>query len=61
MREFDKAPQVETQNGTAYVRGIFQRSARGGSPDASTFPWLINVSTVPTTNAVTPDRRKRDR
>src|SRR3990170_8869004 len=53
------APHVATQKGTAYVSGIFQASADGKWPPASTVPWLIATKIVPTTSAVRNDRRSR--
>ena len=52
-----KAPQVATQNGTAYVSGICQSNLEPPAPAASIAPWLMATRTVPTTRAVAAERR----
>ena len=49
---------MATQNGTQYVRGIFQQSGSFQLPAKMTSPWFNKVRIVPTTKATINERRK---
>src|SRR5207237_9206838 len=52
VRSPARTPRFETTNGTTKLRQIFTTVSDVASPRAITSPWLISVSTQPTTSAI---------